>query len=88
MEHWMVKVGGPPLSRRLLKVDEAEGICSRSFVKRHGGSFVARSCRRARGAHRGTTGRSSAPESMARRARSSRHHNIGRSASPLKIWPL
>jgi hypothetical protein len=44
MEYEMVKIGEPPLSRLLLKVDEAEAISYRRFVKRHGGSFVARSC--------------------------------------------
>ena len=41
MEHWMVRVGEPPLSRRLLKVDEAGGIFYRRFGERHGGLFVA-----------------------------------------------
>jgi hypothetical protein len=41
MEHWMVKVGEPPMARLLLKVDEAEAVFYRRFVERHGGSFVA-----------------------------------------------
>jgi hypothetical protein len=41
MEHWMVKVGEPPMARLLLKVDEAEAIFYRRFVERHGGAFVA-----------------------------------------------
>jgi hypothetical protein len=40
MEHWMVKVGEPPMARLLLKVDEEEAIFYRQFVERHGGSFV------------------------------------------------
>jgi len=41
MEYEVVKIGEPPMSRLLLKVDEAEAVFYRRFVERHGGSFVA-----------------------------------------------
>jgi hypothetical protein len=41
MEYEMVKISEPPMARLLLKVNEAEGICSRRFVERHRGSFAA-----------------------------------------------
>jgi hypothetical protein len=40
MEYEMLKIGEPPLSRLLLKVNEAEAVFYRRFGERHGGSFV------------------------------------------------